>query len=69
MTLPNPQPRELQTDLHHPFLVDSNRNPRKPLPASIQMLGDLIQIRRYENRLTLWQLAQKMGIVTVSVPG
>jgi ribosome-binding protein aMBF1 (putative translation factor) len=35
---------------------------RKPLPTSIKTLGDLIQIKRYEKRLTLWQLAQKMGI-------
>jgi DNA-binding transcriptional regulator YiaG len=31
------------------------------------MLGDLIQIKRYEKNLTLWQLAQKMGITTASV--
>jgi len=31
------------------------------------MLGDLIQIKRYEKRLTVWQLAQKMGIATVTV--
>jgi transcriptional regulator with XRE-family HTH domain len=31
------------------------------------MLGDLIQIKRYEKRLTFWQLAQKMGIATVSI--
>ena len=37
---------------------------RKPLPTSIKTLGDLIQIKRYEKRLTLWQLAQKMGIAT-----
>jgi DNA-binding transcriptional regulator YiaG len=40
---------------------------RKPLPASIQTLGDLIQIKRHEKNLTVWQLAQKMGIVTASV--
>jgi transcriptional regulator with XRE-family HTH domain len=34
---------------------------------SIQTLGDLIQIRRYEKNLTLWQLAQKMGIAAASV--
>ena len=31
------------------------------------MLGDLIQIKRYEKKLTLGQLAQKMGIATASV--
>jgi transcriptional regulator with XRE-family HTH domain len=34
------------------------------LPTSIKTLGDLIQVKRYEKRLTLWQLAQKMGIAT-----
>jgi DNA-binding transcriptional regulator YiaG len=37
------------------------------LPKSIQTLGDLIQVKRYEKKLTLWQLAQKMGITTTSV--
>jgi len=40
---------------------------RKPLPTSIQTLGDLIQIKRYEKRLTVWQLALKMGIATATV--
>jgi ribosome-binding protein aMBF1 (putative translation factor) len=40
---------------------------RKPLPTSIQTLGYFIQVRRYEKRLPLWQLAQKMGITTASV--
>jgi DNA-binding transcriptional regulator YiaG len=40
---------------------------RKPLPTSIKTIGDLIQIRRYEKRLTLWQLAQKMGIAAATV--
>ena len=35
---------------------------RKPLPTSIKTLGDLIQIRRYEKRLTLRRLVLKMGI-------
>jgi ribosome-binding protein aMBF1 (putative translation factor) len=47
--------------------LPSSRNHRKPLPVSIQTHGDLIQIKRYEKRLTLWQLAQKMGITTASV--
>ena len=34
---------------------------------SIQTLGDLIQVKRYEKRLTLWQLAQKMGIASALV--
>jgi DNA-binding transcriptional regulator YiaG len=41
----------------------------KSLPTSIQTLGDLIQVKRYEKRLTLWKLAQKMGITTGSVRG
>ena len=40
---------------------------RKPLPTSIKTLGDLIQIKRYEKRLTLWRLAHKMGIATATV--
>jgi DNA-binding transcriptional regulator YiaG len=40
---------------------------RKPLPTSIQTIGDLIQIKRYEKKLTLWQLAQKMGIAAASL--
>ena len=31
------------------------------------MLGDLIQIKRYEKKLTLRQLGQKMGITAASV--
>ena len=27
----------------------------------------MIQIKRYEKKLTLWQLAQKMGIATATV--
>jgi len=34
---------------------------------SIKTLGNLIQIKRYEQRLTLWQLALKMGIATSTV--
>ena len=30
-------------------------------------MGDLIQVKRYEKRLTLSQLAQKMGITSASV--
>jgi ribosome-binding protein aMBF1 (putative translation factor) len=40
---------------------------RKPLPTSIKTLGDLIQIKRYEKRLTVWQLALKMGIATAMI--
>ena len=50
---------------HTPALP--SRNHRKALPTSIQTFGDLIQIKRYEKSLTLWQLAQKMGITTASV--
>jgi ribosome-binding protein aMBF1 (putative translation factor) len=46
--------------------IPTNRRPRKSLPTSIQTLGDLIQVKRYEKKLTLWQLAQKMGITTAS---
>lgn len=34
---------------------------------SIKTLGDLIQVKRYEKRLTIKQLARKMGIATASV--
>jgi ribosome-binding protein aMBF1 (putative translation factor) len=44
--------------------IPARKTPRKPLPTSIQTLGDLIQMKRYEKNLTLWQLAQKMGIAT-----
>ena len=47
--------------------IPTNRQLRKPLPTSIQTLGDLIQVKRYEKRLTLPQLAEKMGIATASV--
>jgi ribosome-binding protein aMBF1 (putative translation factor) len=47
--------------------IPINRKPRKSLPTSIQTLGDLIQVKRYEKKITLWQLAQKMGIATASV--
>jgi len=40
---------------------------RKPLPKSIKTLGDLIQIKRYEKRLTVEQIARKMGIATRTV--
>lgn len=55
--------RTIQVSCTH---IPSDRKPRKSLPASIKMLGDLIQIKRYEKKLTLWQLAQKMGITTAS---
>ena len=47
--------------------IPTDRQPRKPLPLSIQTLGDLIQVKRYEKNLTLRQLAQKMGIANASV--
>jgi ribosome-binding protein aMBF1 (putative translation factor) len=47
--------------------ISTNRKPRKSLPKSVQTLGDLIQIKRYEKRFTLWRLAQKMGIATATV--
>jgi DNA-binding transcriptional regulator YiaG len=40
---------------------------RKSLPVNIKTLGDLIHMKRYQENLTLWQLAQKMGITTASV--
>ena len=30
----------------------------------MQTLGNLIQIKRYEKNVTIYQLAQKMGIAT-----
>jgi ribosome-binding protein aMBF1 (putative translation factor) len=47
--------------------IPSIRIHRKPLPTSIQTLGDLIHIKRYEKRLTRWQLAIKMGIATAAI--
>jgi hypothetical protein len=45
--------------------IPTNRQPRKSLPTSILTLGDLIQVKRYEKKLTLRQLAPKMGITPV----
>jgi ribosome-binding protein aMBF1 (putative translation factor) len=42
-------------------------NRRKSLPTCIQTLGDLIQIKRYEKRLTVGQLAEKMGIAQTTI--
>jgi ribosome-binding protein aMBF1 (putative translation factor) len=39
----------------------------KPLPASIQTIGDLIQVKRIEKNLTSYHLAAKMGIATALV--
>jgi ribosome-binding protein aMBF1 (putative translation factor) len=39
----------------------------KPLPASIQTIGDLIQVKRMEKNLTPGHLAAKMGIATTLV--
>ena len=39
----------------------------KPLPTSIQTLGDLIQAKRHEKNLTSGHLALKMGIATALV--
>jgi len=47
--------------------IPTSRKPRKSLPTSIQTLGDFIQVKRYEKKLTLGQLAQKMGIATATV--
>ena len=47
--------------------IPTDRYRRKPLPTNIKTIGDLIQIKRYEKRLRLWQLAQKMGIATATV--
>jgi len=40
---------------------------RKALPTSIKTLGNLIQIKRHERRLPVWQLALKMGIAAATV--
>jgi DNA-binding transcriptional regulator YiaG len=47
--------------------IPTDRDRRKPLPTNIKTLGDLIQIKRYEKRITLWQLALKTGIATATV--
>jgi len=47
--------------------IPTDRYRRKSLPTSIKTLGDLIQIKRYEKRLTLWEVAQRMGIPTAQV--
>jgi DNA-binding transcriptional regulator YiaG len=56
--------RQVQVSRMH---IPAKRQHRKPLPTSIQTLGDLIQVKRYEKRLTLGQLAQKMGIAPAEV--
>jgi DNA-binding transcriptional regulator YiaG len=49
--------------------VQKSRNQQrsKPLPASIQTIGDWIQVKRQEKNLTPGHLAAKMGIATVLV--
>jgi DNA-binding transcriptional regulator YiaG len=39
----------------------------KPLPTSIQTLGDWIQVKRQEKKLTPSHVAAKMGIATALV--
>jgi ribosome-binding protein aMBF1 (putative translation factor) len=39
----------------------------KPLPVSVQTLGDLIRVKRHEKNLTPCHLALKMGIATALV--
>jgi len=39
----------------------------KPLPTSIQTIGDWIQVKRQEKNLTSGHLAAKMGIATALV--
>jgi ribosome-binding protein aMBF1 (putative translation factor) len=39
----------------------------KPLPLSIQTIGDWIQVKRLERNLSSFQLALKMGIATTLV--
>jgi|ERR1039458_4169500 ribosome-binding protein aMBF1 (putative translation factor) len=40
------------------------QNHAKPLPESIQTIGDWIQVKRHEKNLTSAHLATKMGIAT-----
>jgi DNA-binding transcriptional regulator YiaG len=47
--------------------IPAIHNERKSLPTSIQTLGDSIQMRRYEKRITLPQLAEKMGIAQTTI--
>jgi hypothetical protein len=46
--------RTIQVSRTH---IPAIRTFRKSLSSSIQALGDLIQIKRYEKKLTLWRLA------------
>lgn len=39
----------------------------KPLPASIQTIGDWIQVKRQEKNLSPCHLAAKMGVVTALI--
>jgi ribosome-binding protein aMBF1 (putative translation factor) len=39
----------------------------KPLPTSIKTIGDLIQVKRMEKKLTPGHLAAKMGIATALI--
>jgi ribosome-binding protein aMBF1 (putative translation factor) len=39
----------------------------KPLPTSIQTIGDWIQVKRMEKNLTPYHLAAKMGIATALI--
>jgi ribosome-binding protein aMBF1 (putative translation factor) len=50
------------------YAQKSRKSPRsKPLPASIQTIGDWIQVKRHEKNLTPGHLAAKMGIATALI--
>jgi DNA-binding transcriptional regulator YiaG len=49
--------------------IPSQRNHCKPLPTNVKTLGDQIKIKRYEKKITLQQLASKMGIRQTTVRG
>ena len=57
-----------QRQIRLKYAQNSRKQQRsKPLPASIQTLGDLIQVKRMEKNLSPGHLAAKMGIATALI--
>jgi ribosome-binding protein aMBF1 (putative translation factor) len=56
--------RHVQVSRAH---IPTDRFPPKPLPTSIQTIGDAIHVKRREKGLNRWRLAYKMGIATLTV--
>ena len=55
--------RQVQVSRAH---IPTDRYRSKPLPDSIQTIGDAIHIKRREMGLSRWQFALRMGIATLT---